>query len=309
MDPYRFLKLSPNPDGSITRLQRLPSAPASQAAGSKDVPLNPSKGTFLRLFRPPSAGAARLPVILYFHGGGFIFCSAASLLFHVPCARWAASLPALVVSVDYRLAPEHRLPAAYEDAVEAIEWISRQAAVGADGEPWLRESADFSKCFLMGCSAGGNIVYHAGMRALDLDIDMKIAGLIMNEPYLGGVQRTESEIRLINDTIVPLAANDLMWSLALPLGADRDHEFSNPTLPSDKIGRLPRCVVIAYGGDPLVDRQRAFVRMLESRGVHVASVFHEGGSHAIELFQPEAARDLIDWVRHFISSFSFKSTL
>ncbi|GMN51220.1 hypothetical protein TIFTF001_020370 [Ficus carica] len=68
-------------------------------------------------------------------------------------------LTAVVVSVDYRLAPMHHLLAAYEDAVEALHWIK-----SAD-DVWLRQFADVSKCFLMDTSAGGNISYHAGLRA------------------------------------------------------------------------------------------------------------------------------------------------
>ena len=61
--------------------------------------------------------------------------------FHESCCSLAAKIPALVLSLEYRLAPEHRLPAAYEDVVEAVMWVRSQAAVGVGGEPWLREYA------------------------------------------------------------------------------------------------------------------------------------------------------------------------
>ncbi|VFQ84522.1 unnamed protein product [Cuscuta campestris] len=137
---YKFLKIVPNPDGSLTRLNHIPVSPSNPSdpnlALSKDIPLNPSAATFIRLFRPPpppssSPSGAKLPLVMYF--------------------RMAAEFPAVVAS------PEHRLPAAYEDAADALAWARGQASDTTERDLWMGELVDFSRAFLMGSSAGGNI--------------------------------------------------------------------------------------------------------------------------------------------------------
>ncbi|GJS13853.1 probable carboxylesterase 8 [Tanacetum coccineum] len=320
-DTNTFFRLAQNSDGSVTRISKIPSLPAtpertseSQLTLSKDIPLNTTNKTFQRLFRPvlePRTNG-KLPIIIYFHGGGFVFYSATSFTFHKFCSAVSAHTPAVVISVEYRLAPEHRLPAAYDDSMEALLWV-RDQALGINGcDDWLSELADFSRVFLMGSSSGGNIVYNAGLRALDLDLHpIKIAGLIMNQIYFGGVESTQSELQLANDRILPLHANHVMWSLALPEGCDRDHKYSNPLQDKDisrngNIIQLPKCLVIGYSGDPLVDRQRAFATMLEACGVQVIKKFENEGYHIVEFFDPQKAKLLYDEIKSFISSLEKK---
>ncbi|KAH9788197.1 putative carboxylesterase 8 [Citrus sinensis] len=282
VDPFELLKISLNSDGSLTRHNKFPTVPPSasitdQLALSKDVPLNPQNKTFLRLFKPKDIPPnTKLPLIIYFHGGGYILFSADAFIFHNSCCQLAAFIPALILSVDYRLAPEHRLPAAFDDAMESIH-------------------------------SGGGIAYHAGLRALDLDADhlspVKIVGLVLNQPFFGGVQRTESEKRMIDDKLCPLSATDLMWDLSLPKGADRDHEYCNPIASvetNDKIGRLPSSFVGGREGDPLIDRQKELSKMLEARGVHVVPQFDDG-YHACELFDPSKAEALYKAVQEFVN--------
>ncbi|XP_039158743.1 probable carboxylesterase 120 [Eucalyptus grandis] len=209
----------------------------------------------------------------------------------------AARLGAVVVSASYRLAPEHHLPAAYDDAVEALRWVR------TTDEEWLREGIDFSRCYLMGTNAVGNIAYHAGLRTCTTAVDLEplvIRGLILHHHYFGGSQRTESEVRLFNNQTLPMNVADLMWKLALPAGANRDHEYCNPTA-GERSGEWERMrtqgwrvVVAGGGGDPLIDWQRKLVAELEAKDVEVVGLFGgEGDYHGVEILEPAKAELLL----------------
>ncbi|XP_038682192.1 carboxylesterase 1-like [Tripterygium wilfordii] len=265
---------------------------------SRDVTINGAKNTWARIFLPREAldSSSKIPIIVYYHGGGFVLGSAAGSMFHDFCSEIASQFPAAVVSVEYRLAPEHRLPAAYDDAVEALHWIKTKQ----DG--LLNEYADLNRCWIMGSSAGGNIAYHAGLRAaaqVDDLMPLKIRGLILQQAYFGGSQRTESELLLVNDPLLPPVLNDLMWDMSLPIGANRDHEYCNPTVGDDgkklwdKVGLLGwKVLVIGCNGDPLIDRQISLVEMLKGKGVQVEHQFDEGGFHGSTMIEPSKTKVL-----------------
>jgi len=300
-----FMKIAVHPDGTITR-PVVPSVPASldaangAAVSSRDVPLDASLGTYFRLYLPsPVPQSKKLPVILYFHGGGFVVFSADTVFYHASCEAMAAAVPAIVASVDYRLAPEHRLPAAYDDAVAAVLWL-RDAA---PADHWIAAHGDLSRCFVMGSSSGGNLAFNVGIRTKGVDLSpAAVRGLVLHQPYLGGVERTPSEAASEDDFMVPLEANDKLMSLALPVGADRDHEFSNPVkvMAPEAVVGLPRCLVSGSDGDPLVDRQKGFAAWLQDSGVDVIAKMEGSGFHAAELFVPEKADELFAAVREFV---------
>nr|GEW48306.1 probable carboxylesterase 8 [Tanacetum cinerariifolium] len=95
------------------------------------------------------------------------------------------------------------------------------------------------------------------------------------------------------------SATDLMWSLALPLGCHRDHEYCNPLLDqkkstNERIKRLPSCLIRVNGEDPMVYRQKDFANMLEARGVLVTRKFYDEGCHGADVFDPKKAHILYD---------------
>ncbi|KAL3834541.1 hypothetical protein ACJIZ3_009277 [Penstemon smallii] len=316
VDPYGYLGMIRNPDGSITRKPEfLPTAPPSYKPDpdfpvlTKDIPINLEKKTWARLYLPDtelsSIPTKKLPLIIYYHGGGFVQFSPSSMLFQNFCFWIAKQIPAVIVSVGYRLAPEHRLPAAYEDGMEALHWIR------TINDVWMTKYVDLSKCFLMGSSSGGNIVHHVGLRAVACVDDLaplKIQGLIFHQPFFGGTRRTLSEVRLSNDKLFPPLVADAMWDLTLPVGVNRDHEYCNPMMgiKSEVLMKFKdqgwRLLVTGCEGDHLVDRQIELVRMLKENGLDVIGEFNNGGFHGCQLVDESKAEILCGVLKKFINS-------
>jgi acetyl esterase/lipase len=155
-------------DGTVKRAQLPLVLPDGDDAAVKwkDVVYDKANKLSLRMFAP-NAGAGdkkdKLPVLVSFLGGGFLIGTFTMPNFHAASLRLAAELPAVVLSVEYRLAPEHRLPAAHDDADALFSWLRAQAAPDSTttADPWLAERADFRRVFLSGDSAGANIAHHA----------------------------------------------------------------------------------------------------------------------------------------------------
>ncbi|CAH8387737.1 unnamed protein product [Eruca vesicaria subsp. sativa] len=313
-DPYAYLSITKNPDGTITRdLTKFQCTPATpnpspqNAVVSKDISINHSTSTWMRLYIPSSTlndtvSPPKLPLIIYYHGGGFVLCSVDLLVFHDFCSAMARDLNAVVASPSYRLAPEHRLPAAYDDGAAAMAWIRTSE------DDWIGSHADLSNVYLMGTSAGGNLAYNVGIRSAATDLSpLRIRGMILHHPFFGGEERCGSEIRLVDDQVCPTSVSDVFWELCLPAGVDRDHEYSNPTVGEgsgglEEIGRL-RWKVMVVGGeeDPMVDRQRHVAKMLRRKGVEVVEVFNEGDVHGAEIGDPVKRKPLFVSIGKFIS--------
>eukprot|EP00249_Psilotum_nudum_P003954 c17470_g1_i1 orf=300-1292(-) len=271
---------------------------------------NPEVGKnhlWVRLFLPEIANGVvpkKLPVVVYFHGGGFVRMSAAAFAFHRPCADIARTTPALVVSVEYRLSPEHRLPAAFEDGFAVLKWLHKQVGVSKSGpvDPWLASYADVSRCFLAGCSAGGRIVHQVALMASGSDLaPLRIRGLILQVPFFGGVSRTPAEIKSAEEEALPLPRTDAYWALSLPLGEDRDHPFSNALRSqADSIftSDWPPSLVLVAGRDVLYDRDIEYVEALQKAGKDVKwKVFEESDHAMLGKFYEPSIQEIVQFIQ------------
>lgn len=302
-----FLNIIVNPDGTVIR-KPFPQNPAisdpssNSPVLSKDVILDPMKRTWNRIYIPnmDTPPIKKLPLIMYYHGGGFVFFNADTYLFDNFCKGIVEKVGAVVVSLEYRLTPEHRLPAAYDDAVDGFRWVKTAE------DDWLRDYADFNNCYLCGTSAGGNLAYQAGLRFIADPSGfgpIKINGMILHHPYFSGTKRTESEEKLAHDQLLPLYAILQMFDLSLPEGADYDHEYCNPSTALDKVDGIKklgwRALVTGCFDDPLVDACLDCAKMFEGKGVETVRFFSDG-YHAMEVFDPSMAGPLFESIKDFI---------
>lgn len=265
-----------------------------QGVYTRDVVIDKTTGVRVRLFVPDNGTHGDFPVVVYFHGGAFCALSAADVSYDAFCRKLAGRLNVAVVSVDYRLAPEHKCPAAYDDCFAAVAWLRAQ------GRGYLPPRADLSRCFLMGDSAGGNIVHHVGCRvAKEGDMSpVKIAGHVLLQPYFGGEERTPAELRLSNGVpLITMEAADWYWRAFLPEGATRDHPAANVTGTDISGLSLPPSLVVVGGLDILQDWQLRYVEHLKNMGNQVEVLFYEDAIHAFHVFPgyhltPKFLRDL-----------------
>ncbi|CAI0558391.1 unnamed protein product, partial [Linum tenue] len=245
----------------------------------------------------------KLPLLLYFHGGAFCISSPFCGKYHRYVSRLAAEARVVVVSFAYRLAPEHPIPAAYDDARAGIRWaVSHRAGNGH--EPWLNDHVDFNRVLLSGESAGGNIVHNLAMSSLAV----KIHGLVMIHPYFWG----KDPIGLEKADGARKAMVDNWWTFVCPSNEGCDDPYINPFVggapPSAEELGCQRVAIFVAERDILCDRGKAYYRSLaRSEGqngkVRVELVETKGEDHIFHLFNPdcEAAAGLFDSWASFIN--------
>ncbi|CAA7049901.1 unnamed protein product [Microthlaspi erraticum] len=183
---YRVYK-----NGRVERLSGETTVPPSltpqNGVVSKDAVYSPEKNLSVRIFLPAKVVGTdqKLPVLVYFHGGGFVIHTAFSPTYHTFLTTTVAAADCLAISVDYRRAPEFPIPIPYEDSWNSLKWLFRHID-GTGSENWINKHADFAKVFLAGDSAGGNITHHLAMRAKREKLDHLVSGIVLIHPYFWG---------------------------------------------------------------------------------------------------------------------------
>ena len=256
-----------------------PELPASGIDGS--LP-GPAGDIPYRLYAPAPEPAEPLPGFVFFHGGGMV---AGSLDTHDRiCAALAQLTGCRLVSVGYRLAPEHRFPAAVEDAIAATRWVSGQAALLGIDPARIVVGGDSA-----GATLGAVVCQHAarhGGPAILLQC-LICPVLDFDEPSPSRLEFAEDH--LLDSTMIEADLADY-----LPDGADAADPRISPLRATDLAG-LPAAIIHTAEFDPMRDEGNAYARRLMAAGVAVEHTCHDGmihNFHALGAILPQGQRVL-----------------
>ena len=226
--------------------------------------LQPDGGVPLRLYRPVGPGVR--PVLVYFHGGGWTI---GDLDTHdVLCRQLCAAADVTVVAVDYRLGPEHRFPAALDDAVAATRWVQREAAA---------LGVDASRLAVGGDSAGGNLAAVVALTLRDAGDPPPAFQLLI---YPATDQRAVAPSHVTNGQGYLLTSDSVDYYRANYMaGASQWSDWRvSPLLAADFSG-LPPALVLTAGYDPLRDEGRQYADALSAAGNRVQYICFERNVH------------------------------
>ena len=221
----------------------------------------------LRVYRPAGVNdVTRLPVYVYFHGGGWVI---GDLETHdVLCRQLTAASGASVISVDYRLAPEHKFPAAAEDAWAATRWVVAHAA---------ELGIDAVRLAVGGDSAGGNLA--AVVALLARDAGGPAIGLqVLIYPVTDVMRETRSYEDFAEGYM--LTRDSMRWFIAHYLRSRDDaRDWRVSPLRASSLAGLPPAVVVTAGFDPLRDEGEIYANRLRDAGVRVDYACYGGMVH------------------------------
>ncbi|KQJ90539.1 probable carboxylesterase 2 [Brachypodium distachyon] len=263
--------------GRVHRMDGTDRVPAGvdEATGvtSKDVVIDGKTGLAARLYLPRGGGkeedpvsGALLPVLVFYHGGAFVIESAFTPKYHVYLNSLVAKAGVVAVSVEYRLAPEHPLPAAYEDSWRALNWVAKNADAGP--EPWLRDRGNLSRLFVAGDSAGANIAHNMAMRAGNeggLAGGAAITGILLLDPYFWGKKPVGAE----TTDQAKRRQYEATWSFICDGKYGIDDPLIDPlATPASELRKMAcaRVAVTVSGLDDFEERGKAYAAALRDSG-------------------------------------------
>jgi acetyl esterase len=242
--------------------------PAPALARVEDIQIPGPAGVLAaRLYDASSARGSARPVVLYFHGGGWVQGDLET--HHGLCARVASRSGALVIALDYRLAPEHPFPAAVDDCLAAYRWLrAHPRELGVDP----------ARIAVAGDSAGGNLAAVVSQQAA-LAGEPVPACQVLIYPAVDFALDTPSHQELADAHIIPRDRIEWYANQYIPAAADRLDPRAAPLRATDLSGQ-PSTLVITAGFDPLRDEGHVYAERLRAAKVDVVDHEYPGQIHA-----------------------------
>ena len=220
----------------------------------------------IRIYTPQAEGSGSLPVIVYYHGGGWVIADIDT--YEASAMALARKANAIVASVEYRRAPENKFPAAHEDAFAAYKWV--QGNAGQFG-------GDPARLAVAGESAGGNMAANVAIMARDQNVQQPLHMLLIY-PVAGTDTNTPSYV--LNQNAMPLSKGAIAWFLDKTLAKPEDAKspMLNLTTTANLRG-LPSATVITASIDPLMSDGKMLAEKLKAAGVETTYKNYEGVTH------------------------------
>ncbi|MBL6937801.1 MAG: alpha/beta hydrolase [Alphaproteobacteria bacterium] len=235
-----------------------------QLVGPKDVAIGkvqnltvPGKGgpIPIRVYTPVAAGRESMPALIYFHGGGWVIGNIDS---HDGLCRLMANEGGFrVIAVEYRLGPEHKYPAAYDDAISALTWIASNAAgIGVDANQLAVGGDSAGGCLAAVCAQ------YAKAKGIPLDAQMLFFPVTQIGEQTASLKEFAVGYFLEKETL------DWFYDCYLPAGADKNDPKISPLRAKDLSGLAPAYIMLG-GFDPLHDEGMQYADKLRAAGVKV----------------------------------------
>ena len=222
----------------------------------------------------PRTDPAPLGAVLFFHGGGFLFGSLESE--HSRCLFLARQTESVVISVDYRLAPENPFPAAFDDCYDALTWVAGNL------EEFGVSSGNVA---VVGASAGGTLAAAITLKSRDCD-GPRIAMQLLIYPVIDVRMATPSIAEFTDTPVWDSVRTKTMWSLYLG-AAQAPSAYASPALATSLVGSAPACILAAEL-DPLRDEAINYALELIKSGVAVELHTYPGAYHGFDVAVPYA---------------------
>lgn len=233
------------------------------ASVDRTIP-GPTGALPVRIYTPKS-GNGPFPVVVYYHGGGWVIAD--KNVYDGGARALSKMANAVVVSVDYRQGPEHRFPAAHDDAYATYEWVLRNAA-SINGDP--------RRVALAGESAGGGLAVATAMMARDQQAQMPVA-VVAVYPIAGTDTTTPSYVE--NATAKPLSRAAMSWFFTNYLRGPQDRQDPRVNLVAADLRGLPPTTIINAQIDPLRSEGEMLAEKLRTAGVEVDQRTYDGVAH------------------------------